>query len=193
MLRPVITGPSATSRNVVLASSVDPVANAKVTALAAYFQCPRPRILRYLLLWGMTHGSDRPITQDRPQSPVKPFSVRVTPALRQQVHDAAHAMGVPVSRWLRHVVQHVTPEDFPANWQPGASPEGTWEDLTRVRPLSHHSPRYARRLMIRVDEAAGRKLDTMMQAFGLSAVEIVRHLITHATPEDFPPSWHGDQ
>jgi hypothetical protein len=46
--------------------------------------------------------------------------------------------------------------------------------------------------MIRVDEEAGRKLDAMMQVFGLSASEIIRHLLTGATPADFPPSWQGD-
>jgi hypothetical protein len=61
-----------------------------------------------------------------------------------------------------------------------------------VRPPSHHSPNYARRFMVRVDEEAGRKLDTMMQVFEQSAAEIIRHLITRATPADFPPSWRGN-
>jgi predicted HicB family RNase H-like nuclease len=62
---------------------------------------------------------------ERPPSPFQAISVRVTPALRQQVQEAAQAMGIPVSRWLGNVVQHVTPEDFPASWQPGAVSEAS--------------------------------------------------------------------
>jgi hypothetical protein len=101
-------------------------------------------------------------------------------------------MGVPISRWLGHVVQHITPAEFPESWQPGAGSEASWENLTQVRPRSHHSPNYARRFMIRVDEAAGRKLDTMMEVFGRSAAEIMRHLIAGATLADFPQSWRED-
>jgi hypothetical protein len=32
-------------------------------------------------------------------------------------------MGMPVSRWLQHVVQHVRVEDFLASWQPDAARE----------------------------------------------------------------------
>jgi hypothetical protein len=46
---------SQTSRNVVLATSVDPMTKARVTELAALFQCPPPRILRYVVPWGLTH------------------------------------------------------------------------------------------------------------------------------------------
>jgi hypothetical protein len=184
---------SHTSRNVVLATSVDPVTKARVTELAALFQCPPPRVLRYVLSWGLTHGEEWPISSERPPSPFQAISVRVTPTIRQQVEEAAMAMGLPISRWLRHVVQHITPEDFPASWQPGAAPEASWEDLTRVRPPSHHSPNSARRFMIRVDEEAGQKLDTMMQVFGRAAAEIIRYLITRATPADFPVSWREDQ
>jgi hypothetical protein len=101
------------------------------------------------------------------------------------MEEAAKAMGIPVSRWLRHVVQHVTPEDFPASWQLDVSPEESWEDFTRVRPSSHHSPNYTRRFLIRMDQESGWKLDTMMQEFGQSAAEIIRHLLTRATPTIF--------
>jgi hypothetical protein len=116
----------------------------------------------------------------------------VIPALRQQVHNAEIAIGVPISRWLRHVVQHITEAAFPTNWQPGDVPEESWKDLTRVRPPSHHSPNYARRFTIRLDEESGQKLDTIIQVFGQSPAEIMRHLITRATPADFPQNWQSD-
>jgi hypothetical protein len=53
------------------------------------------------------------------------------------------------------MVQPGSAEDFPASWQPAAAPEASWEGLTRVLLLSHHSPRYARRFMIRVDAEVG--------------------------------------
>ena len=96
---------------------------------------------------------------------------------------------MPVSRWLRHVVQHVTPQDFPASWQPGAPPKERWEDLARVTQPSHDSRTYTRRFMLRVDEDTGRKLDRFMQTFERPAAEIIRYLIARATLADFPASW----
>ena len=91
-------------------------------------------------------------------SPAQNLSVRLTHTLRQQVHDAALASGVPVSSWLRHVVQHLTPQDFPTRWQPGAPPKEVWEDLARITQPSHDSRIYTRHFMIRVDEENGRMM-----------------------------------
>jgi hypothetical protein len=35
-----------------------------------------------------------------------------------------------------------------------------------------------------------KKLEDFSTQFETSAAEIIRQLITQATPEDFPPSWH---
>ena len=55
---------------------------AKVTELVAAFHCRRPRLLRYLLQWGLVHGLQWPMTRDRPPSPAQNISVRVTAGLR---------------------------------------------------------------------------------------------------------------
>jgi hypothetical protein len=146
-----------------------------------------PRILRYVLQWGLAHRQTWTIA--RAPSPAKNISVRVTQALRQQVQDAALAARVPVSTWLRHVVQHVTTADVQASWPPGATLEDRSEDMARRALQSHDSRTYARHFMIGVDEATGQKLAALMQAFERSAAEIIHHLITQATPEDFPKSW----
>jgi predicted HicB family RNase H-like nuclease len=177
------------SRTVLLATSLDPVTHAKVMALATAVQWHRPRLLRYVLPWGRAHGANWPISRDRPPSPSQNLSVRVTEDLRQQVYDTAAASGVPVSTWLRHVMQHITPDDFRTNGPPEITSEDEEEDRTRRGLRSHESQRYARRFMIRVDEATGRKLALFMQTFERPAAEIIRHLIAQATLEDFPRGW----
>jgi hypothetical protein len=189
LMRSPTSQPAHTSRAVLLATSLDPVTHARVTELAAAFQCRRPRLLRYLLQWGVAHGSQWPLTHDRPPGPAQNLSVQVAAGLRQQVHAAASAAGVSISMWLRHIVQHVTPPDFPASWQPGAPPKARWEDLTRVTHPSHDSRTYTWRFILRVDEDTGRKLDRFMQTFERPAAEIIRHLIARATLADFPASW----
>jgi hypothetical protein len=94
-----------------------------------------------------------------------------------------------VSSGLGHVVACVTAAEVPASWQPRISAGEVEEDLTRAARQSHESRRYERRFMIRVDETTGRKLDALMQLFAQSAADIIRHLLTQATLEDFPQSW----
>jgi hypothetical protein len=129
---------------------------------------------------------------ERPPSPAQNLSVRVTAGLRQQVYDEARTSGVPVSTWLRQVVQHITPDDFPASGPPEITSEDEEEDRTRRRPRSHESRRYTRRFMIRVDEATGRKLALFMQTFERPAAEIIRHLISQATHAHFPKNWQRE-
>jgi hypothetical protein len=95
------------------------------------------------------------ITPARRPGPAHSVGVRITEGVRQQVQEAAEAMGMPVSRWLGHVVACVTAADAPARWQPGVSAEEVAENLTRAALQSHNSRRYAWRFMIRVDEATG--------------------------------------
>jgi hypothetical protein len=72
----------------------------------------------------------------------------------------------------------VTPEDFPASWRAGE---------TAAR--SHDSGYFRRKFGLRLDEVTSRKLEALTQTFGRSAAEIIRQLLTQATPEDFPSSW----
>jgi hypothetical protein len=103
-MRPRTPGTAHTLPNVVLATSVDPVTKATVTELAAVFQCPPPRILRYVLPWGLTYGQAWGISPERPPSPFQAINVRVTPTLKQQGEEAAKARGIPLSRWIVYVV-----------------------------------------------------------------------------------------
>jgi hypothetical protein len=177
LMRSPTSQPAHTSRAVLLATSLDPVTHARVTELAAAFQCHHPRLLRYVLQWGLAHGQQWPLTHNRPPSPAQNISVRVTEGLRQQVYDATRASDRPASRWLGYVVQHVTPQGCSASWQPGAPPKELWEDLARVTQASHDSRIYTRRFIIWVAEATGRKRDLFMQTFERAAAEIIQHLI----------------
>jgi hypothetical protein len=76
------------------------------------------------------------------------------------------------------MVRQITIEDFPASWQ-AATP----------RERSHDSRIYTERFMLRLDERSQTTLQQLVTQFGASKAEIIRHLITQAKPEDFPPSW----
>jgi hypothetical protein len=76
-------------------------------------------------------------------------------------------------------MRQVSPEDFPASWH---------ATMTDVR--THDSPTYGRRFMLRLDETSARKLQALVAQFGTSQAAILRQLITQATPEEFPESWH---
>lgn len=43
--------------------------------------------------------------------------------------------------------------------------------------------------MLRLDTISQTKLRQLVTQFGASTAEIIRQLITQATPEDFPKSW----
>jgi hypothetical protein len=43
--------------------------------------------------------------------------------------------------------------------------------------------------MLRLNDETSEKLDTLTRGFNRPAVEVIRHLIAQATPEDFPQSW----
>jgi predicted transcriptional regulator len=75
-------------------------------------------------------------------------------------------------------MHQVTPEDFPPTWHAGEAD---------VR--SHDSRNYSTRFMLRLDDEASSKLNTLMQTFDRSGAEVIRQLIAQANPEDFPTSW----
>jgi predicted transcriptional regulator len=43
--------------------------------------------------------------------------------------------------------------------------------------------------MLRLDDEASEKLDTLTRGFDRPAAEVIRQLIAQAKAEDFPPSW----
>jgi hypothetical protein len=43
--------------------------------------------------------------------------------------------------------------------------------------------------MLRLNNTSSLKLQELVDRFGVPKANIIRHLITQAEPEDFPPSW----
>jgi len=84
-----------------------------------------------------------------------------------------------VAAWVRQAMRQVTPADFPASWRAGD-----------IVGRSHKSSYYRNRLMLRLDGATQRKLETLMQTFHRPAAEIIRQLIAQARSEEFPENWH---
>jgi hypothetical protein len=103
----------------------------------------------------------------------------IASALHERVEQAAIAAGVKTAPWLRHMVRQITITDVPASWREETSGE-----------RSHDSRDYDTRFMLRLDEPSQTKLQHRIKQFGASNPDLIRQLITPATPEDFPPSWH---
>jgi predicted transcriptional regulator len=157
---------------------LDVETHTKLEELAAAFHRKRSAILRYVMQWGLTQTQKwtvDPSISDRPHL----VHMVVDPELLQRVQAAAAAHGTDVAAWERHAMRLVTRDDFPPSWRAGETP-----------PRSHDSSYYGTRFMLRLDEVTSRKLEAFTQTFDRSAAEIIRQLITRATPEDFPPSWH---
>jgi predicted transcriptional regulator len=157
---------------------LDAETHAKLEGLARTFRRKRAAILRFVMGWG--HAQTSEWTVD-PSIPDRPHLVHmlVDPELLQQVQAAAAAHGADVAAWERHAMRQVTRADFPPSWRAG-----------EPAPRSHDSGSYGTRFMLRLDEVTSRKLATLTQTFDRSAAEVIRQLIAHATPEDFPQSWH---
>jgi hypothetical protein len=98
--------------------------------------------------------------------------------LHEQVEKAAAAAGLKTAPWLRHLVRHITITDFPTSWQE-ATP----------RQRSHESRTLTARFMLRLDEPSQTKLQQLINQLDASKAAIIRHLITQATPENFPKRW----
>jgi hypothetical protein len=96
----------------------------------------------------------------------------------------ATTTGDNISSWLRHAVQRMNVADFPASGQAASAEQG------RAARRSHDSHTYARRSMLRLDDASARKLDALVRHFDRSAAAIMRQLITQARPAQSPKSWH---
>ena len=88
------------------------------------------------------------------------------------------------SAWLRHAVHLVTVADFPARWQAASTAQG------RAPPRERESRTDHERFMLRLDDASRGKLDACTRFFVTARADVIRQLITQATPETFPQSWH---
>jgi hypothetical protein len=158
---------------------LDAPTRAKVDDLATRFQTPRAAVLRYIMRWGLSRGDTLTCAQGDAEGPVRHLSLDVPSNLHAQVQEAAIAAGVAGAPWLRRMVRQVTLEDFPASWQEAIPCE-----------RSHESRTYTTRFMLRLDEASETKLQQLIHQLGASKAAIIRHLLTHAAPEDFPRTWH---
>jgi predicted transcriptional regulator len=158
---------------------LDAMTRQKVDDLATRFHQPRAAVLRYIMHWGLSRRPTGPLDQGESQSPVRHLYLYVASELHARVEKAAIAVGVKAPPRLRHMVRHVTIQDFPTSWQ---------EPTPRER--SHDSHTYTARFMLRLDEPSQAKLQQLIKQFGASKAEIIRQLIAQAKPEDFPKGWH---
>ena len=159
-------------------SRLDQITRQKVDDLARHFHTPRAAVLCHIMHWDLSRKHTEPIGQGDAQGPVRHLYLSVLSELYEQVEKATAAAGLKTAPWLRHMVRQVTIEDFPSSWQEATPPE-----------RSHDSPTYTERFMLRLDDPSQAKLEQFSKEFGTSKAEIIRHLIAHATPEDFPQSW----
>jgi predicted transcriptional regulator len=150
---------------------------AKLEELTKAFHRERGSILRYVIQWEISHSAAWTIDQSI-HTTVNLVPLLVEPALIQQVENAAEAHGVTVAAWLRHAMRQVRLEDFPPSWRAGE---------TAAR--SHDPGSFHRKFGLRLDEGTARKLEALTETFDRSAAEIIRQLITQATPEVFPQDW----
>jgi predicted transcriptional regulator len=156
----------------------DTATYAKLVDLTRTFHRTRSAILRYVMQWGLTRTQGWTVDTAAPVT-VHPLSLLLEPDLLQYVHEAAAAHRTTVAAWLRQAMRLVTIDDFPGSWQAGMS------DVQ-----SHDSHTYGQRFMLRLDETTVQKLHELVAQFGRSRAEIIRQLITQATVEGFPESWH---
>jgi hypothetical protein len=90
---------------------LDAETGAKLEALATAFQKKHARILRYVMLWGLSHTQKWNID---PSIPDRTHLVHmlVDRELYRQVHEAADAHGTSVSAGIRHAMRLVIPTTF---------------------------------------------------------------------------------
>jgi hypothetical protein len=155
---------------------LDSDTHAKLEALVITVHKKRAQILRHVMQWGLTRLNEWTVDRSIPTA-VRPVTLLMDPERCHQVQDAAAAHGVSMAAWLRQAMRQVTPEDFPASWRAG-----------EIAGRSHESGYYHSRLMLRLDGATQRKLETLMRTFHRPAAEIIRQLIAQARPEEFPES-----
>jgi hypothetical protein len=178
MNQPLTRKPPKPRFSIRIDARLDPSTRAKVDELATRFHQPRAVVLCHIMHWGLSHGDTLACAQGDVEGPVCHLSLYVPSGLHAQVQEAAIAAGVKAAPWLRRMVRQITIQDFPASWQE-ATP----------RERSHESHTSTARFMLRLDEPSETKLQQLINRFGTSKAAIIRHLLTHATPEDFPRTW----
>jgi predicted transcriptional regulator len=170
--------PSEPRTSIRMDARLDAVTRAKVDALAARFRRPRAAVLCAIMPWGLLRGPTAARDGGAAEGPVCHLALCVDAALHARVGQAATAAGMSTAAWLCAVVRQVTPTDFPAGWREAALEE-----------RAHDSSTYGRRFMLGLDAPTERKLQQLVQQYGMSKAQIIRQLIAHATPEEFPQSW----
>jgi hypothetical protein len=179
MIPPPDDKPAEPCKSLRMDARLDQTTRQKVDELTARFHWSRAAVLCQIMQWGLSREQTEPVDQGASQGTVRHLHLYVSSDLREQVKKAAAAAWLNTAPWLRHMVRRVAIEDFPASWQE-ATP----------RERSHDSRMYLKRFMLRLDEPSQTTLEHLIKALGASKAEIIRHLITHATPEEFQESWH---
>jgi predicted transcriptional regulator len=171
--------PSESCATIRMDARLDATTRAKVDELAKQFHQPRAAVLCHIMRWGLTRGQAEMLDGGASEGPVRHLSLYVDTALYDRVEEAAIAAGVKNAPWLRSMVRQISLTDFPASWHADQSEE-----------RSHDSRVYDTRFMLRLDKTSQTRLQQLIMQLGASKAEIIRQLILHATPEDFPTSWH---
>jgi predicted DNA-binding protein len=170
--------PRKLSSSIRMDARLDQPTQRKADDLARHFHRPRAAVLRSIMQWGLSRERPAPINQGESQGPVHHLYCSVAADLYEHVAKAAAAASVKTAQWLRQMVRQITITEFPAIWQ-----------RARSEGRSHDSPTSGKRLTMRLEDPTREKLAGLSIHFDKPAAEIIRHLIIHATPEDFPKSW----
>jgi hypothetical protein len=171
--------PSQSRASVRIDACLDAATRATVDDLAHHFHQPRAAVVCAIMHWGLHHPPIETPDQGHGQGPVRHLHLHVDADLHARAERAARAAGLKLAPWPRQMVRRITMPDFPASWQ-----------AERVEQRSHDSRRYGTHFMLRLDVPLETKLQHLATQFGASKADIIRQLIRHATPDDFPKSWH---
>jgi hypothetical protein len=163
---------------------LDAVTRAKLEELATTFHRSRAAVLREVMRWGLSPGPVGKSGRDDAHGPFHSLFFEGTDALHQQVGKAARRTGMDGAPWLRHLLRHITVEDFPASWGAGDAPR---RGTTGGR--SHDWRVYGRRFMLRLDDQAWQKLEDLSAHFDQSIAEVIRSMAVHAQVGDCPRTW----
>jgi hypothetical protein len=179
MIPPPDHQPAEPRRSGRMDARLDQTTRQKVDELATRFHQSCAAVLHHIMQWGLSREPTEPVDQGASQGPVRHLHLYISSDLHKRVRKAAIAAGMKIAPWLRYMIRQVTIQDFPPSWQ----------EATPIE-RSHDSRTYTERFMLRLDEPSQTKLEHLIKELGASKAEIIRHLITHATPEEFQESWH---
>jgi hypothetical protein len=149
-----------------------------VADLTKRFHQPRAAVVCHIMHWGLSRGQAGTLDGGASEGPVRHLSLFVDTAWHARVEQAASAAGVKTAPWLRAMVRQITITDVPTSWE---------ED--RAEQRSPDSRDDDKSCMLRLDQPSRRTLQGLVKRFGVSKAAIIRQLIAHATPDDFPSRW----